>query len=154
MAEMGYLLIGHAEVVTDMSSTTLDNPAMYDVWCCQRWWILAASASSPVGNLRQVRKKQTTDAVFLFLFGEPGHVEPRWIKHCWASFVNLKCGLTWAGISNFLLCKIISWCICAVYRWKTLVLPLSAGNHLRESLLSALAVWCQGDTSAAGVRHK
>ena len=66
---MGYLLIGHAEVSTDMSSTTLDNPAMYDVWCCQRWWILAASASSPVGNLRQVRKKQTTDAVFLFLFG-------------------------------------------------------------------------------------
>lgn len=45
------------------------NPAMYDVWCLQRWWILAASASSPVGNLRQVRKKQTTDAVFLFLFG-------------------------------------------------------------------------------------
>ena len=55
--------------VYHMSSTTLDNPAMYDVWCCQRWWILAASASSPVGNLRQVRKKQTTDAVFLFLFG-------------------------------------------------------------------------------------
>lgn len=55
--------------VYHMSSTTLDNPAMYDVWCCQRWWILAATASSPVGNLRQVRKKQTTDAVFVFLFG-------------------------------------------------------------------------------------
>ena len=164
---MGYLLIGHAEVSTDMSSTTLDNPAMYDVWCCQRWWILAASASSPVGNLRQVRKKQTTDAVFLFLFGSQvmlnqdelniaGH--PLWI---WS--------VVWLEHSFQIFCFVRSFLGAFVpcHRWKTLVAPLSAGNHLRESLLSAFAncmvfeplelpfaVWCQGDTSAAGVRHK
>lgn len=154
--------------VYHMSSTTLDNPAMYDVWsllpevmdpCCLGF--------QPCGQSSSSQEKTNNRCSVCVSVWEPGHVEPRWIKHCWASFVNLKCGLTWAGISDFLLCKIISWCICAVYRWTTPVLRLSAGNHLRESLLSAFAncvgfeplelpfaVWCQGDTSAAWVRHK